>query len=458
MSGSVDERRIRELNDKPISSGPVVYWMSRDQRIEDNWALLHAQELALQTKQPLVAAFCLVPKFLGATIRQYDFMLTGLEELNAGLEKYNIAFYLAKGEPEQEMPRICKKLKAGALITDFNPLRITRHWKKAVAEKLNIAVKEVDAHNIVPCWIASTKQEYAAYTIRPKINRLLPDFFTDIPRVVKHPYGVSPEIQHIDWLEAKKLPALDRTVSAVPGFTPGEKAAFKAMGRFISKGLARYDEYRNDPTKSGQSGLSPYLHFGQLSAQRLAYEARQAEEPGVYAAPFLEELIVRRELSDNYCCYNENYDSVRGFPRWALETLEAHRDDPREYIYPLEIFEAAETHDELWNAAQKEMMATGKMHGYMRMYWAKKILEWTESPEEAMEVAIYLNDRYSLDGRDPNGYAGIAWCIGGVHDRAWGERPIFGKIRYMSYKGSKSKFNIKNYVKMVNLKAETTRV
>jgi len=159
--------------------------------------------------------------------------------------------------------------------------------------------------------------------------------------------------------------------------------------------------------------------------------------------------VVRRELSDNYCFYNRAYDSTAGFPRWARETMEVHKNDPREYIYPLADFEAARTHDQLWNAAQNEMVYTGKMHGYMRMYWAKKILEWTQSPEQAMEFAIYLNDKYLLDGRDPNGYSGIAWSIGGVHDRAWGERPVFGKVRYMSYKGSKSKFNIEAYMAKV---------
>jgi deoxyribodipyrimidine photo-lyase len=164
---------------------------------------------------------------------------------------------------------------------------------------------------------------------------------------------------------------------------------------------------------------------------------------------FLEELVVRRELSDNFCFYNSNYDNFRGFPEWARKTLDIHRGDAREYHYTAEQLECAETHDDLWNAAQTEMVKRGKMHGYMRMYWAKKILEWTESPEMAMEVAVYLNDRYELDGRDPNGYAGIAWSIGGVHDRAWNERPVFGKIRYMSYNGCKTKFNVKEYLKLI---------
>ena len=190
---------------------------------------------------------------------------------------------------------------------------------------------------------------------------------------------------------------------------------------------------RNDPLKNGQSGLSPYLHFGQIAAQRVALEVMGSAGPTDARKAFLEELIVRRELSDNFCFYNPRYDRVDGFPAWARATLDRHRRDPRDYLYTPEQFEQARTHDDLWNAAQREMVRTGKMHGYLRMYWAKKILEWTPSPEEALKIAITLNDRYELDGRDPNGYAGIAWSLGGVHDRPWGERKVFGMIRYMSY-------------------------
>jgi deoxyribodipyrimidine photo-lyase len=206
---------------------------------------------------------------------------------------------------------------------------------------------------------------------------------------------------------------------------------------------------RNDPTQNGQSQLSPYLHFGQLSAQRVALEVVGRNAPPAAEEAFLEELIVRRELADNFCFYNASYDSFKGFPRWAQVTLHDHRKDPRAYSYTLKELENARTHDDLWNAAQTEMIVKGKMHGYLRMYWAKKILEWAENPEQALRTALYLNDKYELDGRDPNGYAGIAWSIGGVHDRPWKERGIFGKIRYMSYQGMNSKFNITGYIKKV---------
>ena len=446
MSNRVDSRRVYKLNDRPLKDGPVVYWMSRDQRISDNWALLHAQDLALKSKSPLVVLFCLVPKFLDATLQHYRFMIDGLSELEDELKVFNIRFNLLTGRPEEEIPNYCWENNVGALVTDFSPLRIKRGWDDALASKLDIAFFEVDTHNIVPYRIASPKLEYAAYTIRPKINKLLPEFLTDIPRVRKHPFTVDKEPAAANWAEGEKsLKAGGKTEK--PGiFKAGETAAGKRLKYFLQEKLTFYEKDRNDPTKEGQSNLSPYLHFGQISAQRIALEVNKTGLPEDVTEPFLEELIVRKELSDNFCFYNKHYDTEDSFPRWAKESHDQHRSDKREYIYPLETFERAETHDDLWNAAQAEMMVKGKMHGYMRMYWAKKILEWTESPAAAMEIAVYLNDRYSLDGRDPNGYAGIAWSIGGVHDRAWFNRPVFGKVRYMNYNGSKSKFDVKKYI------------
>jgi deoxyribodipyrimidine photo-lyase len=234
----------------------------------------------------------------------------------------------------------------------------------------------------------------------------------------------------------------------VKDFIPGETGANKILKDFIEVKLNHYAENRNDPNKKALSNLSPYLHFGHISAQRIALMLNDFKEADVSVSSFLEELIVRKELADNFCYYNSNYDNFNGFHDWARTSLNEHRGDKREYLYTINEFEQAETHDELWNAAQMEMIVGGKMHGYMRMYWAKKILEWTESPEQAMEIGIYLNDKYELDGRDPNGYAGLAWSIGGVHDRAWTERPVFGKIRYMNYNGCKRKFDVKKYIAM----------
>jgi deoxyribodipyrimidine photo-lyase len=445
----MNRKRVRILKEGKKKDSPVVYWMSRDQRVNDNWALLFSQEMALKNKAPLAVVFCLVPRFLGATKRQYGFMLKGLQEVEQDLAQMSIPFYLLTGSPKEEIPKYVAKYAIGALVTDFDPLRIKKGWKEGVSDKIGIPFYEVDAHNIVPCRIASPKQEYGAHTFRPKIKRALPEFLQDFPAPQKHPISQQGKIAETDWNSIMKTTQVDHSVLEVDWIKPGEKAAKQALREFLGNRLALYDELRNDPSKDGQSNLSPYLHFGHISAQRVALEVLKSDVNIKSQEAFLEELIVRRELSDNFCFYNPNYDSFDGFPDWAKRTLNEHRGDKREYIYSLERFEEAQTHDDLWNAAQKEMVHTGKMHGYMRMYWAKKILEWTESPEKALEIAIYLNDRYELDGRDPNGYVGIAWSIGGVHDRAWMDRKILGKIRYMSYNGCKSKFSVEDYIEKI---------
>jgi len=445
-SAMVDPRRARVLKQGSIGRGPVVYWMSRDQRVNDNWALLFAQELALERKVSLGVVFCLAPSFLNATLRQYGFMLKGLRAVENRLAELNIPFFLLIGPPEQKLPAFLAKHQTGELVTDFDPLRLKRQWKKEVAALVNSIIYEVDARNIVPCWEASNKKEYAAYTLRPKIHRILPEFLKDFPLAQKHPFPWPKKVKKTNWDEAETSLKIDRSVPEVDWLVPGEKAAAATLDDFLTRKLSAYASRRNDPTEDGVSNFSPYLHFGQISAQRVALEVQKKKVSKESKDGFLEELIVRRELSDNFCFYNQDYDRFAGFPEWAQKTLNEHRGDQREYLYSLEQFEAGKTHDDLWNAAQMEMVHRGKMHGYLRMYWAKKILEWTASPEEALEVAILLNDKYELDGRDTNGYVGIAWSVGGVHDRAWKERPIFGKIRYMSYGGCKRKFKVKTYI------------
>jgi deoxyribodipyrimidine photo-lyase len=439
--------RVRTIKEGESKIGPVVYWMSRDQRTDDNWALLFAQEQAKKNDAPLAVVFCLTSKFPNANWRHYDFMLLGLHETADSLAPKNIAFFLLIGEPTQTLPEFLHTHRVASLVTDFDPLRIKRHWKEKIARQIDIPFYEVDAHNIVPCWLASPKLEYGAYTIRPKIHRLLGEFLDDFPLLKKHPIDWPGKVPTIDWENVLKSLPIDRTVPPIDWLTPGSHAGKKVLTDFIEHKLRRYDLDRNDPTLDGQSNLSPYLHFGQLSPQRVALAVNRSTHDLHAKEPFLEELIVRRELSDNFCYYNENYDRFEGFPAWARETLDAHRRNKREYRYSLADFESARTHDPLWNAAQMEMVRRGKMHGYLRMYWAKKILEWSDSPEDAMKIAIALNDKYEVDARDPNGYVGIAWSIGGVHDRAWKSRPVFGKIRYMSFNGAKSKFDIDVYIK-----------
>jgi deoxyribodipyrimidine photo-lyase len=441
----MNSKRIRILQEGIDKTGPVVYWMQRDQRVHDNWALIYSQEEAIRREVPFVVLFNLVPNFLGATVRQYGFMLRGLNLVENELSKYNINFELLLGDPAATIPAYIKKNKVSLLVSDFNPLKNIRRWKKQVAGKIEIPFHEVDAHNIVPCLQASNKQEFGAYTIRPKIQKLLPEFLDELPSIKKMKTKYSFQ-EKIAWGKIIDNLKVDKKVAEVDWLVPGEKAAFETLDKFINEKLSSYSEKRNDPNEEAVSNLSPYLHFGQISAQRIAAEIYKASEPHKSQMEFLEELIVRRELSDNFCYFNTKYDSVEGFPKWAKDSLNKHRKDKHEFIYSLNEFEKAETHDDLWNAAQREMVVTGKMHGYMRMYWAKKILEWTNTPEDAMITTIYLNDKYQLDGRDPNGYTGIAWSIGGVHDRAWAERNVFGKIRYMNYAGCKRKFDVFKYI------------
>ncbi|MBN1299905.1 MAG: deoxyribodipyrimidine photo-lyase [Melioribacteraceae bacterium] len=439
------EKRIKSENNRNYENGPVVYWMQRDQRVNDNWALIYAQQQAVKNKTYVIVAFCLVNEFLEAAFRHYDFMLKGLREVQNSLEQFNIPFKLLIGNPEEKIPNFVSELNAGMLISDFNPLKIITGWKKKISSKVSIPFITVDAHNIIPAWVVSEKEEFAAYTIRPKINRLVDEYLCDYPLIEKQSYKKNRLIEN-DWNTAQNSLRIDFSIKQADWIKPGEAAALEMLQIFLNDKLDAYNTERNDPTKDAVSNLSPYLHFGQISAQRIALDTQAFIEYPESQRSFLEELIVRRELSDNYCYYNEHYDSFEGFKEWAKDTLNKHRNDKREYLYTREEFENAATHDDLWNAAQIQMVTSGKMHGYMRMYWAKKILEWTNSPEEALAVAIYLNDKYQLDGRDPNGYVGAAWSIGGIHDRAWTERPVFGKIRYMNYNGCKRKFDVNKYI------------
>lgn len=438
-------KRLRKLNDIEYSAGSVVYWMSRDQRVQDNWAFIFAYQFALERQLPLSIIFVLADNYPNANNRNLGFMLEGLSEVTTKTAEINIPLVLLRGNPKVEICKYIESNQVGLLVADFDPLKVKTKWKKEVAGKINIPFVEVDAHNIVPTFYASTKQEFGAYTIRPKINKLLGEFLEDFPGIEYYPYNNS-EIISENSIEAT-LNSLDK--SNHPNrmlIKSGSKNAEIQLQNFIKFKLKYYAELRNYPNLDYQSNLSPYLHFGQISAQRIALEVMSYDEQSDSTASFLEELIIRRELSDNFCLYNDNYDNFAGFPDWARKTLDEHRLDKREYLYTLDQLENADTHDIYWNASQIEMLSTGKMHGYMRMYWCKKILEWTESPEQAIEFAIYLNDKYQLDGRDPNGYAGVAWSIGGVHDRAWGERAIFGKIRYMNDKGLVRKFDMKPYL------------
>nr|XP_054590905.1 CPD photolyase isoform X3 [Nothobranchius furzeri] len=421
----------------------------RVDRLQDNWALIHAQQLAAQENLPLHVCFCLVvPKSPLSTLRHYSFLLKGLEEVAKECKQLNIQFHLLHGAAGDLLPAFVSDRDFGAVVTDFSPLREHLQLLKDVQKKLkkDVPLMQVDAHNVVPCWEASPKLEYAARTIRGKITSRLPEFLTDFPAVEKHPHTAVRTAKPVDWDEALASLDVDRSVEEPQWAKPGTAAGMAMLESFIDVRLKLFNTHRNDPNAAALSQLSPWIRFGHLSAQRVALQVRRCGKNATESvASFIEELVVRRELTDNFCFYNENYDSVKGAYEWAQKTLNDHAKDKREYLYTREQLEQAQTHDKLWNAAQYQMVRDGKMHGFMRMYWAKKILEWTSSPEEALSIALYLNDRYELDGQDPNGFVGCMWSICGIHDQGWSERPVFGKIRYMNYKGCLRKFDVAQF-------------
>lgn len=452
----VDERRVQSKNINQAGSGPVVYVMAREQRVADNWALLYAKEQAAQRGVPLAVLFALGPMFCSGTARHNAWMVESLKNVQRDLSKLNIPFFIEIGEWKQVIPAFVTKHNVGEVVFDFNPLQPVRGWRDEVVSKVDCKVVEVDARNIIPVWEASDKLEFAAHTIRKKIHRRLGEFLTDFPEVDKQILDWSGAVPAVDWdaVASYREFAVDAPVPDT--FTPGSAAGMRMLQDFIDNRLVGYNERRNDPNADGVSHLSPYLRWGNISAQRVALEVQRLSGiPGEDKEAFLEELIVRRELTDNYVHYNPNYKLVAGAHEWAQKTIRAHEGDTREYIYTLKEFEQGKTHDDLWNAAQTQMVQEGKMHGYLRMYWAKKILEWTPDTQTAIDTALTLNDRYNLDGRDSNGVVGVMWSICGVHDRAWGERDVFGKIRYMNYNGCKRKFDVPTFVEKYTVDQES---
>ncbi len=445
--------QVKQLNKITKKSGDcVLYIMSRDQRAHDNDALLKAQSFALKYKLPLAVVFCLMPKVGKRSREQYEWMLKGLHELEKELSTFNIPFMMLLGDPKATLLGMVHHTNPAAIFFDMNPLRGPRALQRAIAQAVTCPVLVVDTHNIVPVWRVSQKQEYAARTLRTKVQRLLPDYLAGPSRLKDHPHSWPGVVKTMTDL----LPTINDVVQSIPAngqklaYVPGEKQAQKVLRTFIATKLNGYSVNRNDPSLEGQSNLSPYLHFGHISRLRVALEVEHAALQNDALRPdadaFLEELIVRSALSDNYCYYNSSYDTLAGAPDWAQKTLVEHANDPREFTYSYEQFEGAQTHDKAWNAAQLQLVRTGKMHGYMRMYWAKKVLEWSQSPDQAIQILIRLNDFYSLDGGDPNGYVGILWSVAGLHDRPWFKRSVYGTIRYMNYNGLKRKFKIENYI------------
>ena len=425
----------------------VVYWMQRTQRAVDNPALDVAIELGNALGKPVVVFFGLYPYVERANRRHYAFLAQGLPDIASGLQKRRVGFVLRR-YPQHRLLAFVDDVRPAIVIGDENPLRQAEAWREKVALALNVPLWTVDADVVVPS-VLMHKEHYAARTIRPRLRERLGEFLVapkreTIARLAwQPPSRLSTLDPASDLLEG--LP-IDRAVSPASGVRGGTSEARRVLKRFIRSRLDDYERQRNRPECAGTSQLSPYLHFGQIGPREVGVAIRDSGAPPAAVAAFLEQLIVRRELAVNFVTFNRNYDRLAGCEKWARQTLSQHRRDKRPFLYEDTQFESADTHDPLWNAAQMQMVSSGWMHGYMRMYWAKKILEWSATPEEAFEIAVRLNDRYELDGRDPNGYANIAWAIGGKHDRPWPPRPVYGTIRSMTYDSTVRKFDADSYI------------
>jgi deoxyribodipyrimidine photo-lyase len=447
----VEGERLRFLDPRPIRDGKyVLYWMQASQRTHYNHALLHASYLSQSLDLPLVVYFGLTDGYPEANLRHYAFMLEGLKEVSHDLEHMGIRFVIRKCEPAEGALSLSKD--AAIVVCDMGYLRHQREWRAQLAERAPCQVVQVETDAIVPVQTAYVKEAYSAAVLRPRLHKLMERFMV-VPETVWPTRG-SLDLD-IEGEDAAGLTGLlkdmkvDRSVPPVKDLSGGPGQANELLDIFLERASEYYSEQKNDPSLRMQSDLSPYLHFGHISPLYIALRAISRPSGGTDA--FVEELFVRRELSLNFVHYRNDHDSFTCLPTWASNTLMKHSTDRRERVYSLEELEHGETHDPYWNAAQHEMVSSGKMHGYMRMYWGKKILEWTQDPREAFSRALHLNNKYELDGRDPNSYAGIAWCFG-KHDRPWGERAVFGSVRYMNDKGLERKFDMEGYIKRVGYK------
>ncbi|AQQ08649.1 Deoxyribodipyrimidine photo-lyase [Sedimentisphaera cyanobacteriorum] len=444
------QERITKLNNLPSRKEGeyVLYWMHASIRTIENPALEFAVERANAAGVPVIVMFCLIDKFPQSGKRSYRFMLEGLKEVEASLAERNIKFVLKKDKPTAAIPKYCSE--AESLIFDRGYAYTENKWESVITRRCKCPVFEVDANVIVPVETASNKREYSAATLRRKIVPIAKNFIAPCGKNEAVKSSLETDIQSDEFSIHDARPDLREAAGfnytghlLHPG---GQRSAEKMLAEFIEHRLENYENNRNDPAEDFQSGLSPYLRFGQISPA-LIY--RRVKESGKPCDAFLEQLLVRRELAFNFVWFTENFWRYSALPAWARETLEEQKSAKREYVYKYEELEKARTHDKYWNAAQKEMAITGKMHGYMRMYWGKKILEWTNNPKTAFDWALRLNNVYSLDGNDPNSFAGVAWCFGN-HDRPWTKRKIFGSVRYMNDRGLERKFNMKSYISRVN--------
>ena len=397
---TINPLRIFELNNKPIRNGEIIYLCEREIRVKDNFALQFALQKSKELNLPLKIIH---PKINYEHKSKQKFIDNQIEQVKTQFRNIGLDFEIIEKTPQE----IIKNINPAILIIDFNPILKRDYLKKA-----DFKIFEIDGHNIVPARFISDKQEYSASTIRRKIYYNVYPFLTEFVNLTS------------DKIEADLV-----------------------LEDFIKNKLQYYSENKNNPSLNVTSGLSKYLNLGFIASQRVALEILKSGVSDINKETFLEELIIRKELADNFCLYSKSFKDFSSIPNWAKMSLNNHKYDIRPYIYSLEMLEKAKTHDKLWNATQIQLMREGIIHGYLRMYWAKKILEWTLTPEDALKTAIYLNDKYAYDAPSANGYVGILWAIGGLHDRAFADYPVTGKIRRMTYDSMKRKYDLSNYIK-----------
>ena len=444
-----DDPRVHVLRDGELAdnAGCVLLWVQRSQRARSNPAANLAVEIAKARDLPVIAVFCLVPAFPEATLRAHHFMAEGLAELPDQFAARRIGWKLVVGEPEVELPRAARSLKASAVVTDINPLSIGRTWRGDVAAALDMPIVEVDGDVVVPSALFE-KEEYAPRTIRGKLQKQLDRYLVRIPD--PHPPVASGLREGPDPLEAIRTFDLDTSVGPAPDLRGGSAVARERLRTFVDERLDRYHKDRQRADIVAGTSLSPWLHYGQISPTEIALAIHESDAPAAAKESFLDELVTQRELAINFALRNPSYDSWMGLPDWGKETLEKHADDQRPVTYTRQELEHAQTDDPLWNAAQVQMVNEGIMPNRLRMYWAKQILRWSASPETAWRTAIYLNNKYFVDGRDANSYANISWCIGGRHDRPFGpEKEIFGLVRPMGMGAMKRTFDVDAYIGMI---------
>ncbi|HZQ94764.1 MAG TPA: deoxyribodipyrimidine photo-lyase [Candidatus Sulfotelmatobacter sp.] len=443
---SSDERVTVRRPGSPDPDGAcVVYWMQRAQRAVDNPALDVAVQAANALHKPLVVFFAPVPFYPHANLRHYAFLNEGIPDIAEALSRRNVGFVL-RPYPDHSLVKFCEQVRPQLVIGDENPLREAEKWRATAAARLKVPLWTVDADVIVPSRILG-KAQYAAHTIRPRLQACLARYLQPSANPVAHfPWHDARQNESLDSSAIAPGWPLDRSVPPVSNWKGGTSEALRLLREFTDRKLPGYATRRNRPETDNTSRLSPYLHFGHISPIAVALAIQNADAPDRDRQAFLDQIITWRELAINFVRFNPDYDNFECAEPWAHRTLARHARDHRPVLYTERQLANAETHDPLWNAAQMQMVAQGWMHNYMRMYWAKKILEWTRTPPEAYRIAVSLNDKYELDGRDPNGYAGVAWAMAGKFDRPWFERPIFGQIRFMSAASTGKKFDSRKYI------------